>query len=489
MAGIDDNTVLYLRGDNFEDISLNKYPILNEGIIINSDGKFGSCFDFTRESCSMIVNSDVRLPLDIFTIDWWEKDAGGSTTGSSSFINNLPNSSDSSTRSFHIGKENDSNIVKIWLSSDNSSWDIAQSVPIGSILLNEWVHRAVVNNGTNIKCYENGKLFIDIPLNEKKIYPLDEKIRFGLMRNGTASYGANVDEIRISNTVIWEDEFIPPTKQYSKSIDLEISENKLNIKVINKDIGKIEILINNIVCITYTNILDDFFYEIDKSKCNIGDNTIIARCFYNDGYVENYKLTHVVNANMLPSSSSLKDVIDMQSLLNNSIESQRLKLKNILISKGIECSDNDKLSKLIDDTDDISTCTKIISSDNPQIPENYITGRISTNSLAYQERIKFVSQCEGSLRCSIGAHNNYRYGASTHPYIYIKFCVIRYNGVSYEEVQNASYLVNQDEDKTITHEFEDIKVGDIILGVVDRKAHSNYGSGTGYGGQIYYDII
>ena len=357
MAGIDNNTIVYLNGDNFEDSSLNKYPILNEGITINNDGKFGSCFDFTKNSCSMIVNSDIRLPLDVFTIDWWEKDTGGSTTGSRSFINNLPDSSDSSMRSFHIGKEDNSNIVKIWLSSSESSWDIAQSVSIGNTHLNEWVHRAVVNDGTNIKCYENGKLFISIPLNGKKIYPLDNKIRFGLMRNGTVSYGANVDEIRISNTVIWEDEFIPPTNQYSRDIELEISEDTLNIKVINKNMEKIEILINDIVCNVYTNILDNFSYKIDKSKCSIGDNIIIVRCFYSSEYVENYKLTHTINANMLPISSSLKDVIDMQSLLNNSIENQRLKLKNILATKDVECGDTDKMSSLIDKVSTLNNIT------------------------------------------------------------------------------------------------------------------------------------
>lgn len=410
MAGIDNNTIVYLNGDNFEDSSLNKYPILNEGITINNDGKFGSCFDFTKNSCSMIVNSDIRLPLDVFTIDWWEKDTGGSTTGSRSFINNLPNSSDSSMRSFHIGKEDNSNIVKIWLSSSKSSWDIAQSVSIGNTHLNEWVHRAVINDGTNVKCYENGKLFISIPLNGKKIYPSDNKIRFGLMRNGTVSYGANVDEIRISNTVIWEGEFIPPTNQYSRDIELKISEDTLNIKVINKNMEKIEILINDIVCNVYTNILDNFSYKIDKSKCSIGDNIIIVRCFYSSEYVENYKLTHTVNVNMLPISSSLKDVIDMQSLLNNSIENQRLKLKNILASKDVECSDTDKMSSLIDKVEEIEKGLVVEAGDDVTL--QYIqTVATHGNGSTWMEYHGFFSYFKGSIRVETNFTNVGSFGA------------------------------------------------------------------------------
>ena len=58
MAGIDNNTLLYLRGDSFDDLSLNPKSIENTNTIVQ-EGFFGKYIDFNS-------NSYVKLPVEVF---------------------------------------------------------------------------------------------------------------------------------------------------------------------------------------------------------------------------------------------------------------------------------------------------------------------------------------------------------------------------------------------------------------------------------------
>lgn len=112
-------------------------------------------------------------------------------------------------------------------------------------------------------------------------------------------------------------------------------------------INKVEVLQNNIVKETYTDSFDNLTYNIDSSLGAIGNNKITIRVTYDDNYIEEEVLTHTVIADNLPTSSSLKDVIDRQELLNSTIEVQKNNLKNILVSKNVEVTEEDKFSDLI----------------------------------------------------------------------------------------------------------------------------------------------
>ena len=301
--GIDNNTILYLKGDTFEDSSLYKNSILNNGVTINNSGKFGSCYDFTQNSTSLSTSGGVRLPQNTFTIDWWEKNITNLADKTTSFINNLPLDTSTSTYSFIIGKSVSHDNPRIWISSNNSSWDVAQTIDIGNPCLNEWVHRAVINDGTNIKCYENGKLFTTIALGGKSIYPLDSEICFNSLRSGANPYYAYIDEIRISNTVRWYTDFTPPINQYS------------------------------------------FIEELEEN-------------------------------------ATLFDVVERIELLNELKQEEKNILKNNLIEKGVECSDNDKMSTLINKINKLPL-VEVMSGDKCVIEE--IEGDTdSTTSSNYQ---------------------------------------------------------------------------------------------------------
>ena len=81
---------------------------------------------------------------------------------------------------------------------------------------------------------------------------------------------------------------------------------------------------------------------------------IDIRVTYDDNYTEEEILTHTVTVDNLPTSSSLKDVIDRQELLNSSIEVQKNNLKNILVGKNVEVAEEEnKLSSLIDKVNEL----------------------------------------------------------------------------------------------------------------------------------------
>ena len=305
---IDNNTILYLKGDSFEDSSFYKNSIVNNGITINENGKFGECYDFTSIDGSMCTSSGVKLPQDVFTIEWWEKNTTNTSTKTSAFVNNIGNAT-SGSNSFAIGKATGSNNPKIWLSSNGTSWDIAQTIDIGNPCLNEWVHRAVIYNGIDINCYEDGKLFKTISLNGKTLHILDNELIFKSLRGTTSSYCAYIDEFKMHNNVKWDSDFTPPLSQYAKVEDLEVN-------------------------------------------------------------------------------ATLFDTVNRIKVINELKQEEKTLLKNNLIEKGVECSDNDKMSSLIDKVRNMKSFPSYTAGDEnviinvrPTVPAN--TTFINFNCLFY----------------------------------------------------------------------------------------------------------
>ena len=123
-------------------------------------------------------------------------------------------------------------------------------------------------------------------------------------------------------------------------------------------ITKAEICINGALSKTYTSNFDNITYDIDKNLCIIGTNNIKIKVTYSQGddiyeTVEEV-LTHTNTVNNLPTSSSLKELIDRQELLTDLIEVQKNTLKSILESKNVEVSDSEnKLSILINKVNEL----------------------------------------------------------------------------------------------------------------------------------------
>ena len=71
MAGIDNNTLLYLRGDSFNDLSFNQVQLTNNGVTLAEDDLFGKSLDFsvTGKYITIPSASKINFGANDFTFD------------------------------------------------------------------------------------------------------------------------------------------------------------------------------------------------------------------------------------------------------------------------------------------------------------------------------------------------------------------------------------------------------------------------------------
>lgn len=336
MAGIDNNTVLYLRGDSFNDLSLNPKTITNNGVSIdNNCFKFGASKRLVIDSNDVFAfgTSDFTVEMEVFLTNYSESDLFVSNNNYKDFYFNINPS----------GK----------LRFDTT---VTTQYSTSTILLNTWSNVCISRKDGTVYMFINGKLQNNA-LNNGNITMTSPRIGYHDAYTSDKIEG-NIRNIRVSNIARYTEDYVPKTSYNSLTINVTNQTNTnidFNISKLGREtINKVEVLQNNIVKETYTDNFDNLTYNIDSSLCVIGNNKITIRVTYDDNYVEEEVLTHTVTVNNLPTSSSLKDVIDRQELLNNSIEVQKNNLKNILISKNVEVSEEEnKLSSLIDKVNEL----------------------------------------------------------------------------------------------------------------------------------------
>lgn len=198
----DANTLLLLHGEDFSDSSMYNNAVTNTKAVIDSSiVKFGKSFKFSSASTYLRSSLPIRLSSHDFTVEWWEY--------------KLSNVNDSELIMFggssygiiHFG--NVVNGKSTWYASSNgSSWNIASARPMGTALLNQWVHRAFVRSGSTFYAFENGVL-TDTLTFAGAIYLNGDIVQ--VSRN---AFNAYVDEVRISSVARWTKDFTPPSSPY-----------------------------------------------------------------------------------------------------------------------------------------------------------------------------------------------------------------------------------------------------------------------------------
>ena len=165
-----------------------------------------------NEKSIQFLGSGPRLLIPIpsnfstsdFTIDWWEH-YNKHTDHNATMI-----FSGNQVYSLLLGYHYQ-NGYYLYASSDGATWNLASMHKMGNVLLNQWVHRAVCRKGSNLYCFENGKLIttltnfssINIPTNKLTISSCwDQGFLDGM-----------IDEVRISTACRWTYDFDPPTRK------------------------------------------------------------------------------------------------------------------------------------------------------------------------------------------------------------------------------------------------------------------------------------
>lgn len=149
-------------------------------------------------------HADYAVGSDDFTIDFWVRlDAVGTTQ--IIFSGN----------SWNPTIKADLTTIKVYLSSNNSSWDIANGTAIGSIAANTWTHVALTRSGTSVYGFVGGTLGATIAVSTTNIFPSTGYFSFG-RSGGTEYLTGYIDEFRFKRgTAAWTTTFTPPSSVYS----------------------------------------------------------------------------------------------------------------------------------------------------------------------------------------------------------------------------------------------------------------------------------
>ena len=240
MAGLDRNVIFMLRGDEFSDSSPNKVAITstlssNQIVDESNRGIDIKCIDFNNVEY-MKFTLDSTFLKKPFTIDWWEKDAPGMENGTSSLFGNVTGAN--KTMSFALPTWTGPRMT-LAMSSDNADWDIASCIAVGDNIFGEWVHRAVVFDGTCYKVYQNGVVSHTIQ-SAKTCYTPMNQFQMGRWRTTGVALNKKIYNFRVSNIVRWNSNFTPQVKPYTDTLS-PIGENSTNdevlkalIKVVNQ---------------------------------------------------------------------------------------------------------------------------------------------------------------------------------------------------------------------------------------------------------------
>lgn len=142
-----------------------------------------------------------------WTIDWWEYIP--SIVNATCIYNQTTNAANSD-RGILIGYQSSSNNEYFYCTSTTSSWDICNSVNMGAITVNQWVHRAVVRSGNNYYTFRDGTL-ISSSTSTKTILAGANIGAIGRYANGTSYFKGLIDDFRISDEARWTANFSVPT--------------------------------------------------------------------------------------------------------------------------------------------------------------------------------------------------------------------------------------------------------------------------------------
>jgi len=166
--------------------------------------KFGASsilFDGTGDYLTIADSTDWDFGTGDFTVDFWGYNLGGSDSNVLMF-------GDSSYK-LTVGYIHTSTLVT-YISSNGSSWDLANAVSMGTFPSTNWVHYALVRSGTSFKTYRAGTEISSFTSSATVV--TGSGITIG--RRNTDDLSGNIEELRISKVARWDADFTPPTAPY-----------------------------------------------------------------------------------------------------------------------------------------------------------------------------------------------------------------------------------------------------------------------------------
>ncbi len=177
-----------------------------------SPKKFGTaCIGFNGSSDYVYGTSQEKFNFRAgdFTVDWWEYrlDAASGKAAISR----------STTAAYapYVFGYSDGSTARCYITSNGSSWDIANARSMGSISTGTWVHYAITRSGSTFRTFKNGTQQ-DTWTSSATVYPSTDA--FSVARYNGGYYNGYIDELRlIKGYAAWTANFTPPVKQHEIS--------------------------------------------------------------------------------------------------------------------------------------------------------------------------------------------------------------------------------------------------------------------------------
>lgn len=205
----DANALLLLHGEALKDSSMYGASVTNSGVSVSAtQSKFGGSSLYFNGSSRLRAGGTDILNGGQFTIDWWEYRTSDSANYNTVFHQQY---TAGSTYGFVVGNSKGGQI-SVYLSSPGSStWDLISAWKMGTPVLNQWVHRALVHDGSTLYAFENGTLVNSMAFSRTLALAIAPIIG---QQDTSAYFTGYIDEFRISNIARWTANFTPPTAEY-----------------------------------------------------------------------------------------------------------------------------------------------------------------------------------------------------------------------------------------------------------------------------------
>lgn len=221
---ITSNTKFYAIG-TAEPSANSHIPYFNGAELGNELGYFNNGMYFDGSSYINVGDNtnpeDFNFHTEDFTVDWWEYQTA-KVYGSG------PLSSHHTIGAQAWAFYTNSSLQRvIYMSSNNSSWDISSNRFIVNEELNRWIHWAFTRDGNTFKVYKDGILQVTFTSS----YALaDHDNSPSIGRYNTGGYWQGyMSDVRISKGIVrWTSNFRPPTRSY-KTIQYTPNDKKIAI--------------------------------------------------------------------------------------------------------------------------------------------------------------------------------------------------------------------------------------------------------------------
>lgn len=362
MAGIDNNTLLYLRGDSFKDLGPKGKAITSTGCTLDSSTK---SINATSGHIYTTYTSDFAPNATSLTVEaWFKMNSGGSTfticfggqTGY--YFGDIELNTGSTSSSTNLVLSNLNNASGTQSNTTSTFTGVSEAVPVGV-----WTHICITYDLSSkvLVMYINGQAtrrYTNLTINYRGA---NYGVGFGYRKSNNQFLNGYIKNARISNVVRYTGNFTPQSDPFtSVSVNnLNLSNNQLTFGVTklsaNETINKVDIVVNNKVIQTITSNYDSISYTIDESAYSYGDNVIEARAYYFDNYYASASVTHRKELILeefepipsLPDTASFDDIITHLNRIKFANESMLNNLKTLLEDKGLQAGENPRLSTLI----------------------------------------------------------------------------------------------------------------------------------------------